>query len=67
MLDKEKTKFFTIYSQRLAGYLMQRGFPLIKLVENKNNKNSFLFKNSTQLQDAMDEWQICKLERQKLY
>lgn len=58
---------FTVYSQRLAGYLMQRGFPLIKLVENSGNRNTFIFVNTPALHDAIDEWQILRLDGAKKY
>lgn len=53
--------FYTVYSQRLAGYLMQHGFPLIKLVEGGNGKNNFLFVNTKILKDYIDKWKIQKL------
>ncbi len=43
---------FTIYNQRLAGYLMMNGFPLLRLTENKRTgKNDFIFANVPMLQD----------------
>ena len=54
---------FTIYSQRLAGYLMLNGFSLIKMVENKQTgKNNFIFANTLMLQDYIDRWSIEKLK-----
>lgn len=33
---------FTVYSMKLAGYLMQNGFPLLQIVKNsKTGKNDF--------------------------
>lgn len=53
------SNLFTVYSQRLAGYLMQRGFVLIKLVGNPHNsRNSFLFANTSALRNTIDEWQM---------
>lgn len=53
--------FFTIYSQRLAGYLMCNGFSLIKMVENRQtNKNNFIFANTPMLQEYISRWNIEK-------
>ncbi|MGN0180186.1 MAG: DUF5659 domain-containing protein [Monoglobaceae bacterium] len=53
---------YTIYSQRLAGFLMMNGFPLIELVKNQNTrKNSFIFSNVPMLKDYIDKWQMEKL------
>lgn len=53
---------YTVYSQRLAGYLMMNGFPLIELVRNQNTrKNSFIFPNVPMLKDYIDKWQVEKL------
>lgn len=60
-VDK-KTSLFTIYSMRLAGYLMQRGLPLIDIAINKDGRNVFLFKNTPALRDAMDRWMIQRAE-----
>lgn len=54
---------FTIYNQRLAGYLMLNGFPLLKISENqRTGKNDFIFANVPMLQDYMDKWQIEKIK-----
>ena len=48
---------FTVYNQRLAGYLMMNGFPLLKLSENKRTgKNDFIFANVPILQNYIDKW-----------
>ena len=53
----------TIYSQRLAGYLMLNGFVLIRLLQNQtDNRNRFLFANTPALRDCIDKWQIQKLK-----
>lgn len=53
-------KCFTIYNQKLAGYLMMHGFPLRDLVkdrrENAQKFNLFMFDNTQQLQNAISEW-----------
>lgn len=65
MVDRE-TSLMTIYSQRLAGYLMLHGFVLIRLLPNEtDNRNRFLFANTPALRDCIDKWQIQKLERIK--
>ena len=34
---------FTVYSQRLAGYLMMNGFPLVRIIQdNKTGKDDYL-------------------------
>lgn len=53
---------YTVYSQRLAGYLMMNGFPLIELVRSQNTrKNHFIFANTPMLKEYIDKWQIEKL------
>ena len=59
-----KTSLFTIYSMRLAGYLMQRGMPLIDITINDDGRNVFLFKNTPALHDAMDRWMIQRAAQQ---
>lgn len=56
---------YTIYSQRLAGYLMQQGFPLLYLSKNyRTNRNRFIFRNSKILQDYIDKWQVIRIENE---
>ncbi|MBQ2395803.1 MAG: hypothetical protein II304_02005 [Bacteroidales bacterium] len=63
MMEK---KWFTVYSQRLAGHLMQCGFPLLKLKSNSHNRrNCFIFSNSDALQDAIGKWQLKRLEEKE--
>lgn len=53
---------FTVFSQRLAGYLMMNGFPLIELVKSQNTlKNHFIFPNTPILKEYIDKWQIERL------
>lgn len=55
---------FTVYNQRLAGYLMLNGFPLLKLSENKRTgKNDFIFANVPILHEYIDKWQIEKIKQ----
>lgn len=57
---------FTVYNQRLAGYLMMNGFPLLRLSENKRTgKNDFIFANVPMLHDYIDKWQINRLKNNK--
>lgn len=53
---------YTVYSQRLAGYLMMNGFPLIELVRSQNTrKNHFIFPHTPMLKEYIDKWQIERL------
>lgn len=53
---------YTVYSQRLAGFLMMNGFPLIELVKNQTTrKNYFIFPNAPMLKEYIDKWQIEKI------
>lgn len=57
---------FIVYNQRLAGYLMLNGFPLLRLSENKRTgKNDFIFANVPLLHDYIDKWQTEKLKLNK--
>lgn len=49
-----------IFSQRLAGYLMQRGFVLARMDKDVKcpNRNIFIFKDTEQLSDAMDSYRL---------
>lgn len=49
---------FTIFSQRLAGFLMQNGFILEEIgINNSNNeKRVFFFKDSEELQKAITKY-----------
>lgn len=49
------SRTFTIYSQRLAGYLMLQGFVLEDIGVNNHNssKRVFFFKDSAELQQAI--------------
>ncbi len=65
MLHRE-TSLMTVYSQRLAGFLMLHGFVLIRLLPNEtDNRNRFIFANTPALRDCIDEWQIYKLKGRK--
>lgn len=47
-----------IYSQKMAGFLMQKGFVLQGMDKNKDktNKNIFYFNDSIELKEAMTEF-----------
>lgn len=64
LTTEKKTSLFTIYNMRLAGYLMQRGLPLIDIAINDDGRNVFLFKNTPALHDAMDRWMIQRAAQQ---
>ena len=51
-------KMKTIFSQRLAGYLMVKGFVLVGIEQGRNNsgKNVFYFNDSDELCKAMKEY-----------
>ena len=54
---------YTIYNQRLAGYLMLNGFPLIGTVQDrKRGRCNFLFNENELLHDYIDRWQIDRLK-----
>lgn len=61
--NNRETSLMTIYSQRLAGYLMMNGFVLIRLLPNQNSsRNCFIFANTPMLKDYIDKWNIEKLK-----
>lgn len=61
----ETKSLYTVYNQRLAGYLMQNGFPLLKLLENPDShKNVFIFANNNMLHDCIDKWKISKITKE---
>lgn len=47
-----------VYSQRLAGYLMQNGVKLLSIApDNKDNtKNVFFFYDNDRVRELKDEW-----------
>lgn len=57
-MDNEKTNV-TIFSQKLAGELMVKGFVLAAMEPNRSGdgKNVFFFKNSPQIQVAIKDYQ----------
>lgn len=63
-MKHKSTSLFTVYTQRLAGHLMQRGFVLIDLATNRNGKKVYLFANSPALHDAIDGWMLEKAQQE---
>ena len=57
-METEKARSRIIYSQRMAGYLMQRGFVLINMREDLQHprRNVFFFKESPELSDAIGDF-----------
>lgn len=49
---------FTVFSQRLAGHLMEKGFVLIDMQPHKTDtrRNVFFFKESNEIKDAINEY-----------
>lgn len=52
----------TIFSQKLAGYLMMHSFVLVSMRPNKNNtgKNVFFFNDTPDLQMAIEEYKTLR-------
>ena len=55
---KNKEQCFPIYNQRLAGFLMQKGFVLMDMKPNQKytGRNVFYFIDSVALKDSVDEY-----------
>lgn len=53
---------FKIFNQRLAGFLMMKGFKLVSVEPNKNIKdfNIFTFEKSNRLDKAISQYQEIK-------
>lgn len=56
-MESNTNGLFSIYSQRIAGMLMLKGFTIVKLEKNKRfpDKTVFVFANSPEFQDALKE------------
>lgn len=56
------SKMITIFSQKLAGYLMMHSFVLVSMRQNKNNtgKNVFFFNDTPDLQMAIEEYKTLR-------
>lgn len=57
-MNSEIKKNKIIYNQKMAGYLMHRGFVLIDMRPDLKNtgRNVFFFKDTSQLKSAIDEY-----------
>ena len=66
MSDKKMT---TIFNQKLCGFLMQKGFVLVAMAENKHyaGKNVFFFNESYELHRAIKEFKYMKSNEQIAY
>lgn len=55
---------FPIYSLRLAGFLMQKGYILIDIKDHRNlpGRKVFYFKDTPQIRDSMREYSNNKIE-----
>ena len=55
MMNANAKAPLTIFTQRLAGYLMMNGFPLLGMRENKNgnNRNVFFFGDTPAIREEM--------------
>lgn len=52
-------KNIVIFSQRMAGYLMQKGYVLLEMrpdVKSSSRKNIFLFKDTPQIRQSMSDY-----------
>lgn len=56
------TKFYTIFNQMLAGYLMFKGFVLMDISPNRDGTghNVFHFVNSEALMSTIEEYKALK-------
>ena len=57
-MNNTDKKTYIVYSQKMAGYLMQRGFVLIDMQPDlkKTRRNVFFFYNTPQLKSAINEY-----------
>lgn len=57
-MDMTKIKYYYVFSQHLAGYLLMRGFPLLRLNTNLKDKRYkvFLFKDCEEIQSAISSY-----------
>lgn len=58
-ISTEQAKNIVIFNQRMAGYLMQKGYVLMDMrpdVKSSSRKNIFLFKDTPQLRQSMSDY-----------
>lgn len=56
---KAQTRNIIIFNQRMAGYLMQKGYVLLDMqpdVKSTSGKNIFLFKDTPQIRRSMSDY-----------
>ena len=56
--NSKGSKSYIVFNQKMAGYLMQRGFVLIDMQPDlkKSGRNVFFFNDTPQLKSAIDEY-----------
>ena len=64
---KDKVKTLAVFSQRLAGYLMLRGFVLADMRPDREGtgKNIFFFKDTEKIRQVMTEFHDFKLQESR--
>lgn len=57
-MDMSKIEYRYIFSQHLAGYLLMKGFPLLRLNTNLRDKRYkvFLFKDCEEIRSAINSY-----------
>lgn len=69
MLNVEQKEFYTVFSNRMAGYLMQKGFVLLGVFPHRYQpgRNVYRFCDTPALHDAIDQYQIdkCNFEQKQ--
>ena len=64
---KTDSSLFTIYSRRLAGYLMMNGFPIVRIMQNsKTGSDNYLFPNTEALHYYINKWQTEKVKENSI-
>lgn len=57
-IEQKKAATFPVYLQKMAGFLMYRGFVLVDIAPNNKtpNKNVFFFRESAEIQEAISDY-----------
>ena len=57
-IEPKKATTFPVYLQKMAGFLMYRGFVLVDIAPNNKtpNKNVFFFRESPEIQEAISDY-----------
>ena len=56
---KAQTRNIIVFNQRMAGYLMQKGYVLLDMqpdIKSTSGKNIFLFKDTPQIRQSMSDY-----------